>query len=110
MAKRKEYCKSDENPSLKSTNSLENKKGKKRRILETRIAMTDKKTIEWIRKQFNFGSFFITKRKNKNNKWNDLYHWEVTYQKALKVLKMIQPYLITKKEICDKIMLELLVR
>jgi len=65
-----------------------------------RINMTSKATIEAIASYFG-GS--VLKKKVYGNSQSQ-YHWGVTYQRAIEVIKRVRPYLITKANLADKVL------
>lgn len=63
-------------------------------VLRVSIAMTHKETIEWIHN--TFGGNFGLSRKAKNG-WKAVWRWNFHSQKASDLLKLMLPYLITKR-------------
>ena len=65
------------------------------------IAMTDKATIEYVKKITGFGS--VCKRiKNKSpsskSHWKDQWRWNVSHRQAYEVARHIAPFAVTKQE------------
>jgi len=65
------------------------------------IAMTDKATIEYVKKITGFGS--VCKRiKNKSpsskSHWKDQWRWNVSHRQAYEIAKHIAPFAVTKQE------------
>ena len=65
------------------------------------IAMTDKKTIEYIRDITGLGS--VNKRvKNTSPSskahWKEQYRWHASHRQACKIAKYIAPFSVTKQE------------
>jgi hypothetical protein len=65
------------------------------------IAMTDKPTIEYVKKITGIGS--VTKRiKNKSPSskphWKDQWRWNVSHRQAYEIAKHIAPFAVTKQE------------
>ena len=65
------------------------------------IAMTDKITIDYIRKITGLGSVSLrVKNKSPSSKshWKDQYRWNVSHRNAYEIAKCIAPFAITKQE------------
>jgi intein/homing endonuclease len=60
------------------------------------VSSVDKGIIEWISINAE-GIGTITKRTQEYEKWNDSWKWQVSDDRALGFLKVIEPYLIIKK-------------
>jgi len=63
-----------------------------------KIAMTDKKIIEWLRNSFG-GSFFIREPQKPNHKVS--YWWDVSGKNLKAILTKVYPYLRVKKSQCE---------
>jgi|TARA_R110002020_G_scaffold234531_1_gene446592 hypothetical protein len=64
------------------------------------ISMTDKETIEYVRKITGLGSVNIRiKNKSPSSKahWKDQYRWNVSHRQAYEIAKHIAPFAITKQ-------------
>jgi len=66
--------------------------------LSLEITMTDKPTIEKIHNLFGIGSFNPTRRKTMNKKHRQAWRWSAKSNDAVKILELITPSLVTKKD------------
>ena len=65
------------------------------------IAMTDKETIEHVKRITGLGSVSVrVKNKSPSSKahWRDQYRWNVSHRQAYEIAKCIAPFAITKQE------------
>ena len=65
------------------------------------IAMTDKETIEHVKKITGLGSVNLrVKNRSKSSKphWKDQYRWNVSHRQAYEIAKHIAPFAVTKQE------------
>ena len=73
---------------------------KRRNICHTlaiNIANTFKSILDIGRIDFGIG--FVRKRKNRNEqKWQDVYEWDIKGRSACEFLELLLPYLVIKKE------------
>lgn len=63
--------------------------------LRMSIAMTHKPTISWVKKVLDGGFMKTEYQKNQNHL--TLYRWLICDDRAVEVLKLVRPYLITKQ-------------
>jgi hypothetical protein len=59
------------------------------------ITNTDRRIIEWV--SLRFGGAVVTRRGRKPGH-STAYDWKVSYDKAMKVLDVVVPYLVTYKK------------
>tara|TARA_R110001592_G_scaffold193694_1_gene440990 strand:+ start:253 stop:663 length:411 start_codon:yes stop_codon:yes gene_type:complete len=65
------------------------------------IAMTDKPTIDYVKKITGLGSVNLRiKNKSASSKphWKDQWRWNVSHRNAYEIAKAIAPFAITKKD------------
>ena len=65
------------------------------------IAMTDKETIEHVKRITGLGSVNVrVKNKSPSSKthWKDQYRWNVSHRQAYEIAKHIAPFAVTKQE------------
>ena len=65
------------------------------------IAMTDKETIEHVKRITGLGSVNVrVKNKSPSSRahWRDQYRWNVSHRQAYEIAKCIAPFAVTKQE------------
>ncbi|MBA7584102.1 hypothetical protein ES708_26055 [subsurface metagenome] len=64
-------------------------------VVDIAVSMTDKNTIYWIKSLF--GGCVYKRADNRQERYRDLYCWQIRANKAIAVMKLLLPYLRTKK-------------